>query len=176
MNGNYLTVRIAVVNGYGKHKADLTRPQLRAAIKVGGPLMSNGRQRILIDHQWFFYAQVFYKVVLGLNKVSMLCLYLRIFIAKYFRRLCYVSLAVVIGWAVGSTVATVFQCVPVAGFWNKSIDARCIHSDAFWYSYGITNIITDAIIFALPIREVSKLHLPRREKIGIMLVFMMGAL
>lgn len=132
---------------------------------------------MLIIYQWFYFAQVFYKIVLGLNKISMLCLYLRIFIAKYFRWLCYASLVVVIGWAVGSTVATIFQCVPIAGFWDKSIeDARCIHSDAFWYSYGITNIITDAIIFALPMREVSMLHLPRREKIGIMLVFLMGAL
>lgn len=107
----------------------------------------------------------------------MLCLYLRIFIAKYFRRLCYVSLAVVISWAIGSVVATIFQCVPVAAFWDKSVeDPRCINSDVFWYSYGITNIITDAIIFALPMREVSLLHLPRREKIGIMLVFLMGAL
>ena len=132
---------------------------------------------LLKDHQWFYFAQVVYKVVLGLNKVSMLCLYLRIFIAKYFRWLCYASLAVVISWAIGSTVATIFQCVPIAASWDKSIeDARCTNSDVFWYSYGITNIITDAIIFALPMREVSKLQLPRREKIGIMLVFLMGAL
>lgn len=73
-------------------------------------------------------------------------------------------------------MATIFQCVPIAAFWDKSVDARCINSDAFWYSYGITNIITDAIIFALPVREVAMLHLPRREKIGLMLVFLMGAL
>ena len=132
---------------------------------------------MLIGGQWFYFAQVFYKVVLGLNKGSMVFLYLRIFIAKYFRRLCYVSLAVVISWTIASTFATMFQCVPIAASWDKSIkDARCTHSDAFWYSYGITNLITDAIIFALPMREVSRLHLPRREKIGIMLVFLMGAL
>ena len=132
---------------------------------------------LLKDCQWFYFAQVFYKVVIGLNKVSMICLYLRIFIAKYFRRLCYASLAVVISWAIGSVVATIFQCVPVAAFWDKSIkDPRCINSDVFWISYGITNIITDAIIFTLPMREVSRLHLPRREKIGIMLVFLTGAL
>ena len=107
----------------------------------------------------------------------MICLYLRIFLAKYFRWLCYASLAVVISWAIGSVAATIFQCVPVAAFWDKSIkDPRCINSDVFWYSYGITNIVTDAIIFALPMREVALLHLPRREKIGIMLVFLMGAL
>lgn len=132
---------------------------------------------MLNDSQWFYFAQIFYKIVLGLNKVSMVFLYLRIFIAKYFRRLCYASLAVVASWTVASTVATICQCLPIAASWDKSItDARCTHSDAFWYSYGITNLITDAIIFALPMREVSRLHLPRREKIGIMLVFLMGAL
>lgn len=106
----------------------------------------------------------------------MLCLYLRIFITRYFKWLCYISLGLVIIWAVGSTFATIFQCVPVAAFWDKSVKAHCTDSDAFWYAYGITNIITDAIIFTLPVREVTKLHLPRREKIGLIFVFALGAL
>ena len=106
----------------------------------------------------------------------MLCLYLRIFIAKYFQFLCYGCLGVVAIWAVGSTFATIFQCWPVAAFWDKSVNARCTDSDAFWYAYGITNIITDAVIFALPVREITKLHLPRREKIGLLFVFALGAL
>jgi len=127
--------------------------------------------------QWFYFAQILYKMVLGLNKVSMLCLYLRIFIGRIFQWLCYATLVVVVGWSVGSVMATIFQCVPISAVWDKSIKGpHCIDSDAFWYAYGIINILTDAAIFALPVREVTKLQLLRREKVGILMVFLLGAL
>lgn len=132
---------------------------------------------VLTVLQWFYYAQIFYKLVLGFNKISLLSLYLRIFLGKFFKWLCYASLAIVIGWSVGSVFATIFQCVPISAFWDKSvIRPRCIDSDAFWYAYGIINILTDAIILGLPVHEVMKLQLPRREKLGLLLVFLLGAL
>ncbi|MCJ1469421.1 hypothetical protein MMC07_008054 [Pseudocyphellaria aurata] len=152
-----ITINLAVVHGYGKHKKDLTHTELLAALK------------------WFYFAQIFYKLVLGFNKISLLSLYLRIFLGKFFKGLCYASLAIVIGWTVGSVFATIFQCVPISAFWDKSVVARCTDSDAFWYAYGILNILTDAIILGLPIHEVMKLQLPRREKLGLLLVFLLGA-
>jgi hypothetical protein len=84
---------------------------------------------------------------------------------------------VIVGWTIGSLFATIFQCVPVAAFWDKGIkNPHCTDSTAFWYAYCIINILTNASILALPIREVSKLQLPRREKIGLMLVFLLGGL
>lgn len=135
----------------------------------------------LIDNltgwQWFYIAQIVYKIVIGLTKTSILLLYLRIFVRKYFRRLCYVSLFIVITWSFGSVMATVLQCLPISASWNKAVpNSRCIDSDVFWISYGILNIVTDVVILLLPVREVIRLQVPRREKIGLLVVFLLGAL
>ena len=117
-----------------------------------------------------------YKIVIGFNKISILSLYLRIFTRKSFRSLCYVNLAIVVCFTLGATVATILQCIPIAASWDKSIHARCTDSIAFWLAWCVINIVTDVAILALPVREVLHLQLPRREKLGLLAVFSLGAL
>jgi hypothetical protein len=82
----------------------------------------------------------------------------------------------VVSWTIGFLFATIFQCVPVAVPWDKGIkDHRRTDSTAFWYAYCIMNILIDASILALPIREIVKLQLARRERRGLMLVVLLGA-
>ncbi|KAI9753570.1 MAG: hypothetical protein M4579_005087 [Chaenotheca gracillima] len=156
--GLTVTVNSAVVNGYGQHKADLSKDQLLLCLK------------------WFYIAQVFYKFVLAFDKLSMLFLYLRIFTDKNLRRLTYGSIGLIIGWGISSVLVTIFECIPVQANWNKLMPgAVCINDSAFWYAFAITNTVTDALIFALPIREVFKLKLAPREKMGLIGVFALGA-
>lgn len=42
--------------------------------------------------------------------MSILLLYLRIFIGPKFRRICWVVIAAIVCYSIGSSVATVFQC------------------------------------------------------------------
>lgn len=130
------------------------------------------------DPQWFYAAQVMYKVVITLNKVSILCLYYRIFsIDKPFRYICYGANMFIISSGVAYIVATIFQCSPIRGFWDKTAkDIHCINSGAFWMSYAVLNITTDVAILCLPIRQIMLLRLPRMDKIGLGCVFLLGAL
>ncbi|KAL8962833.1 MAG: hypothetical protein Q9193_000822 [Seirophora villosa] len=123
---------------------------------------------------YFYVAQVVYKVVVGFNKISILMLYLRIFISKAFRLACYVNLGIVVAFTIGSTMATVLQCVPIAASWDKNIDATCTNKAVFWYAFAVINILTDAIILFLPVREILRLHLDRRERIGLLALFSLG--
>ena len=103
-------------------------------------------------------------------------LYLRIFTSKTFRLACYINLGIVAAFTIGSTIATILQCIPIGASWDKSIDATCINSTAFWHAFAVINILTDAIILFLPVREVLLLHLDRREKFGLLALFSLGAL
>ncbi|KAL8897016.1 MAG: hypothetical protein Q9207_007425 [Kuettlingeria erythrocarpa] len=153
------TINLAIVNGYGRHKSSLKKSELSAAL------------------MYFYIAQVVYKIVVGFNKISILMLYLRIFTSKPFRLACYITLGIVTAFTVGSTIATIAQCIPIAASWDKSVkDATCTDKAAFWYAFVIINIITDAIILFLPVRQVLQLHLDRREKIGLLALFSLGAL
>ncbi|OQN97528.1 hypothetical protein B0A48_16681 [Cryoendolithus antarcticus] len=151
-----VTIQLAVEHGYGMHKVDLTKPELPAALR------------------WFFIAQTPYKVVTCLNKISAILLYQRIFISRRFQIAAWICLGIVVSWSLGSIAATILQCIPIAGSWDKSVHAKCIDSNAFWMGYSISNILTDVMVLALPIPQVLKLHLDLRERILLCGVFLMA--
>ncbi|KAH7068960.1 hypothetical protein BKA63DRAFT_397026, partial [Paraphoma chrysanthemicola] len=151
-----VTIQLAVVHGYGQHKLDLSTKELRTCLK------------------YFWIAQTPYKIVVCLNKTSVVLLYMRIFISKNFRWVCYVALAIIIGSGVATVFATIFQCVPLQRSWNKTVDGTCIDSSMFWIANAVLNIATDVIVLALPVREVWKLQLRLQEKIMLYAVFLLG--
>lgn len=119
-----------------------------------------------------------YKMVITLNKVSILCLYYRIFsVDAWFRYTSYGGIAFIVSSGIAYIIATIFQCTPIYGFWDKTAkDLHCVNSAPFWQSYAVLNIITDFAILALPISQVAKLRLPRMEKVGLIIIFVLGAL
>ena len=149
---------MAVVHGYGKHKADLTKAELHHAL------------------MWFFVAQTPYKIVVCLNKASVILLYMRIFVTRSFQRLCWIALVVIICWSIGAGFATIFQCVPVRKSWNKHLYGHCIDTDAFWIAYAVMNVLTDVMVLSLPIPQIFKLHLRLREKLMVSGVFLLGGM
>lgn len=149
----------AVHHGYGKNSTDLTQTERLAALK------------------WFFAAQIVYKIVITVNKLSFLCLYLRIFPQRAFRWSCYGGVGVVTAWGLAYVFLTIFQCEPIASFWDITIkNPKCLDKEGLWMSYAIINIIFDLLILALPIYPLTRLRLQRAKKIGLLAVFGMGAL
>ncbi|CAN9436319.1 unnamed protein product [Alternaria alternata] len=151
----------AVVYGYGRHWKDL-------------PVDSR-----VIARKWFYGANIVYKVVLMFNKISVVCLYYRIFAitTKSFRIACHIMNAWVIMTGFAFTIATVFQCTPIAAFWDKTISgARCFKNEPWWISYATVQITTDFMLLAMPFRRIIGLSMGRAEKLGVALVFGTGGL
>lgn len=158
-----LTECLAVANGYGKHQSELTHTQVEHAFK------------------WFYGAQITYKIAVCGYKESILFLYLRIFTARSFRYSCFLMIGLVLTSSIAFIIVTIWQCTPLAAFWNKTllmppINGHCFDSEAFWFSYSLFNILLDVLIFFLPIHEIFKLQLPLREKCELIGVFLLGAL
>ncbi|KAK7413377.1 hypothetical protein QQX98_007754 [Neonectria punicea] len=149
-------MQLAIGNGYGMHKDDLTKPELRAALKM------------------FFIAQTPYKVTVCLNKVTAILLYLRLFVTRTFRMACYIVMGIIVAWTIGGVCATIWQCVPIEGAWNKSVDAVCIDSNKFWVAYAVTNIITDIMVLTLPIPSIMALQMNMRQRLLLCGVFLIG--
>lgn len=75
------------------------------------------------------------------------------------------------------TLATIFQCTPIAAFWDHSIEgAKCFHNQPWWISYATVQIITDFVLLAMPFRQILKLSMGTTEKLGVALVFGTGGL
>ncbi|MCJ1265316.1 hypothetical protein MMC22_005192 [Lobaria immixta] len=147
---------LSVDHGYGKKWTTLAPEDLHVALES------------------FWAIQILYKFTINLTKTSILLLYLRIFPHKSFRKAVYGLLVFVIGYAVASIVATVFQCTPIARTFDHDTPGTCINLTAFWYANAGANILGDFAILALPMPVVNSLHLPRRQKLGLMVVFALG--
>ena len=55
---------------------------------------------------YFFIEEYLYAFLVALTKISILCLYLRIFVARSFRIQCYVLISIFLAFAIGSWVLT----------------------------------------------------------------------
>jgi hypothetical protein len=152
---------LAVVYGYGRHWSSLD-PHSRITAR-----------------KWFYGANIVYKIVLMFNKISVVCLYYRIFAVstKDFRSICHAMNAWIVASSMAFIIATVFQCTPIAAFWNRSIPGfKCFKNEPWWVSYATVQITTDFILLAMPIRQILRLSMSKAEKLGICLVFGTGAL
>ena len=83
----------------------------------------------------------------------------------------YITAIVFIGYGIGSILASVFVCLPLARFWNRAIPGTCFDLEAFWYTNAAMNITGDIVILILPMYPVWKLHLGRNERMALLGVF-----
>lgn len=55
-------------------------------------------------------------------------------------------------------------------------EGTCLDKNRFFIGNSIPNIVMDAMIIALPVFEVSKVQVPRSQKIAIAGIFLLGGL
>ncbi|KAK4085376.1 uncharacterized protein Triagg1_366 [Trichoderma aggressivum f. europaeum] len=125
--------------------------------------------------KWFYVAQIFYKLTINLTKMSIVLLYLRIFVQRWFRISCYILLAIVTMYCIASTLTSIFQCQPISGAWDKSIEPKCLSLTEVWYSNAGYSIATDVLILALPMQPIWASKLPVNQKRALMFVFALGS-
>jgi hypothetical protein len=124
--------------------------------------------------QPFWASIVFYQSTLTFTKISILLQYLRIFVAQRIRRACWIVFAVVVGYGIWSVVSAIFMCTPVPYFWDKTLNGYCLPEQPVWFGNAAMNIATDIAILVLPTPALSALKLPKKQKIGLMMVLALG--
>jgi hypothetical protein len=148
----------SVHHGFGQHVFNLSTDNRLMTLKL------------------FYVAQIFYKLTINLTKASILLLYLRIFVQRWFRICCYVLLSFILAYMVATTASSIFQCTPIRGAWDKSIGPTCINLTTNWYANAGFSIATDILILLLPMQPLWASNLPVNQKRALMLVFALGGL
>lgn len=112
-------------------------------------------------------------------KNTFFIMYLYIFGPLRWLRICaYIGAAFTSAFYVGMIVASFVIATPRPGeTWPEhlfsELERKSIHLPIPTSSFGL---VTDLVILALPIIAVMQLQLPTRRKIGVILIFMTGAL
>ncbi|KAJ3481493.1 hypothetical protein NLG97_g7807 [Lecanicillium saksenae] len=147
---------VSVDAGFGKHIKTLPKANRLKAL------------------QMFYIAQIFYKTTINLTKTSILLLYRRIFVQKWFRYSCNTLICIVLAYCVATTASSIWQCTPVALAWDKSLHGTCISMIKNWYANAGFAIATDVLILSLPMQPIWASKLPVNQKRALMLVFALG--
>ena len=109
-------------------------------------------------------------------RIGILSYYRRIFPIPSFRRLSMLFIITCVLYCVPATIAEIFACTPVAAIWDPAIAGNCITYTLFYVIILSIEIVLDACILLLPLREVHRLQMAPRKKILVSLIFLLGGL
>ncbi|RAL63088.1 hypothetical protein DID88_004172 [Monilinia fructigena] len=159
-------------------------------VTVQAILISMWLEKIMGVHAWeisiekynmysklIMSASVIYVPCLGLSKFSLLLFYNRLSPVRWFRIAVYFLMFVVLGYSFAIIFALIFPCHPVAMNWDVTItDGKCVNRAATYTATAAMNIATDLALLTLPIPMIADLRMPRVQKVGLIIIFVVGSL
>ncbi|KAH8903381.1 hypothetical protein BR93DRAFT_940889 [Coniochaeta sp. PMI_546] len=161
--GLCITTLLAMKYGFGEHVWNLPSSEVQYDVSEIIKLM-------FIDH-------IFGSCAVTFTKTSIVASYLRIFPYRGLRIAMYITTAVTIALFFASIFTTIFQCSPVAAAWNFTItDRKCFRLVNYLYASTAVNIVTDIILCTAPLPYFWNLQLPRRQKVIVSTLFLIGGL
>ncbi|PWY78367.1 integral membrane protein [Aspergillus heteromorphus CBS 117.55] len=156
--GCSIGVVIILFNGIGSHITMIPKKNLTVYFQIG---WSNS---------------FVYTCCIAFIKLSILCVYKRLFTAPRMTRAANIVSVIVILWAVSVSLAGVFNCVPVQKFWDRAVEGSCMDTVSYYYGQQIPNILTDMVLLVMPMRSVWSLPISKRQRGLLSGVFLVGIL
>ncbi|CAO2652677.1 Nn.00g009600.m01.CDS01 [Neocucurbitaria sp. VM-36] len=177
---------LAVLSFYGLVAAVAVAVERGMGTHITRILYEDGVQGVIDYSQYantgkaIYVSAVFYNTVLGMVKLSVLCLYLRIIRgvqSQSIRTLVWAVFGIVASNTLANVIVAVFQCWPIKAAWDVTIPAdqkRCININAFYLGNAITGVTTDAIVYLLSIPIIKPLQMDRKTKLQLLATMLVG--
>jgi len=157
--GNSVAQGLEVKDGFGKHVATLTPPQIVACLQA------------------LYASIIFYTLSLTCIKLSIIQLYLRVFASQAARRICFALFAIMIAYGVEGAFSGIFTCTPIAFFWNSKIKGgKCVDKTTLYYANAGISIVTDLALLFMPVVFLWNVTMPKLQKALVMLIVAFGGL
>lgn len=80
----------------------------------------------------------------------------------------------IIIWNISDVIAGLFICRPIAKNWDFALPGSCGSQPKFYFSMGVVNLITDAVIILLPMPYLFRLRMATRRKVLAMALLSIG--
>ncbi|EOA82009.1 hypothetical protein ACJQWK_05362 [Exserohilum turcicum] len=132
--------------------------------------------QMMVGRQASMACQTLFVLASSTVKMSILVSYFRIAPEKStFRKLVWATFALVFAAFVVFLVALWVQCIPISSYWRLNADHRdCIPEGPPLVVQSVLNVVTDFMIYALPIPTLFSLSLPWSQRIGLAVLFSVG--
>ncbi|KAF2260983.1 hypothetical protein CC78DRAFT_417648, partial [Lojkania enalia] len=131
----------------------------------------------MIQHfKGIFVFEILHLPAVAFPKLCVVLLYLQVFTNKWARMATWALIYIIIATWISYTVAAMFQCIPFAFNWDKTVpNGRCFNIYIFSQSSSVPNIATDVAVIFLPIRTIMDLKVSLGRRIGLLLIFLTGS-
>lgn len=151
------------VGGVGRHVAFNQVAQPRALV---------GWAQCILAFEMVYFISV------ALPKLSIICLYLRIFNWRgALRNMALVLFALTAATSLSLFGAACFQCRPLAFWWDRTIPGgSCFDVQTFFHAQALPGAVLDLAIMALPVSTIWHLKLPMVKRVALLGVFMFASL
>lgn len=129
--------------------------------------------------QYVNIIQIWYGLAAACTKSAILLLYLRVFSPRRWDKLNIAIRALIIitcGFYFAISIAKICQCLPRARIWDKTVHGHCLQLTILLDVSGLFNIISDVCLLLVPLKGVWKLQMSRNRKIGVYVMFTVGAM
>jgi hypothetical protein len=113
----------------------------------------------------------------SLAKLSLSITHLRILPSTSDRVFARAAIIFSICYCISITLVMIFQCNPIASYWNPRALSQysCVDERAFNYSAQALNSVSDFLIFLWPIRTLWTVRVPIKERLGLVFIFSIGS-
>ncbi|KAK7453059.1 integral membrane protein [Colletotrichum acutatum] len=113
----------------------------------------------------------------GFTKLSLLTFYLHLSPQKWFRVAVWTGIAVVSLYTACITILMLFHCNPVRKAFDFTITGgKCLDVGILYMATAVSNIITDVMLFILPMPMIFSLRMKMASKIGAVIIFAIGSI
>jgi hypothetical protein len=79
-------------------------------------------------------------------------------------------------WCLHLIFGIVMQCVPIKALFEPNIPKKCINAQLGFLITELLNCALDVVLVGMPVPLVKKLHLPRRERVAVGGILLLGGL
>ncbi|KAL2863366.1 putative integral membrane protein [Aspergillus lucknowensis] len=138
--------------------------------------MTYGPEPITKLLQLIIPLQFLWVLSLSCTKISILFLYLRIFPVRWLAWSSWVTISVIVAWAIATILAGCLICRPFAFNWDQTIPGgKCGDQVTSFTITGVVNLLTDVTVLVLPMPSLYKLQMATYKKVTLIAVFGLGA-
>jgi hypothetical protein len=143
--------------GDGHHQVDVPLVDLRPAL------------------QFNFIETIIYQICLAMTKVSICLFYIRLFgNNRRERMMMYGTMAIICLYFIPCEIMWTMQCNPIAGYYDKTINAVCVRPWVAFLINATMNVLVDIWLIAFIAPRIWKLKMNVRQKVPLLFIVTMG--
>jgi hypothetical protein len=183
-----LWVRLKIIRGFGKDDWAMVAAifllifsgvlcVIASTLGLGRHMSSllHGEKIFILVLIWV--ASVGYLATVIVLKSAFLLQYRRVFPLPRFQRLCDLFLWFLAIWFLTGFITHFSLCQPVKNQWSPEVaqsGKSCRARYDFWLANGIIHVVTDIVLFLMPLPMIKRLPLDKTHKIALGGVFSLG--